>query len=81
MKRPHPVINNMMVVDAKGRIMYMNNDLCIMLGLTPKQAAKMDLSKIMPPPYSQLHYRWMKEPNPRVPMQVRGGGGGLCLQQ
>ncbi|GLI64845.1 hypothetical protein VaNZ11_008226 [Volvox africanus] len=60
---------NMMVTDHKGRIMYMNTDLATALGYTPKQAVKMDISQLMSPPYSQLHYKYMKEPPAKVPLQ------------
>ncbi|GLC33063.1 hypothetical protein PLESTB_000374500 [Pleodorina starrii] len=60
---------NMMVTDHKGRIMYMNTDLASALGYTPKQAVKMDISQLMSHPYSQLHYKYMKEPPAKVPLQ------------
>ncbi|KAG2450719.1 hypothetical protein HYH02_004557 [Chlamydomonas schloesseri] len=61
--------NNMMVTDHKGRIMYMNTDLASALGYTPKQAVKMDISQLMSHPYSMLHYKYMKEPPAKVPLQ------------
>ncbi len=68
--------NNMMVTDHKGRIMYMNTDLASALGYTPKQAVKMDISNFMSPPYSMLHYKWMKEPPAKVPLQSCRCAGG-----
>ncbi|KAG2493479.1 hypothetical protein HYH03_008295 [Edaphochlamys debaryana] len=61
--------NNMMVTDYKGRIMYMNTDLASALGYTPKQAVKMDIGQFMSHPYSMLHYKYMKEPPAKVPLQ------------
>ncbi|GFR48517.1 hypothetical protein Agub_g10412 [Astrephomene gubernaculifera] len=61
--------SNMMVTDHKGRIMYMNTDLASALGYTPKQAVKMDISQFMSHPYSMLHYKYMKEPPAKVPLQ------------
>lgn len=37
--------------------------------LPEQETQKMDLSKLMNPPYSMLHHRWMREPAARVPQQ------------
>jgi hypothetical protein len=33
------------------------------------QIVKMDISQLMAPPYAQLHYKYMKEPPAKVPLQ------------
>lgn len=41
--------------------------------LTPcpllQEAARLDLSRLISPPYNALHPKWMKEPSPRIPLQ------------
>ncbi|KAI8467685.1 MAG: hypothetical protein J3K34DRAFT_523567 [Monoraphidium minutum] len=51
----------MMAVDNKGRIVYATTQLGVMLGYSARQVAAMELSAIIPPPYSQMHAGFMKE--------------------
>ena len=48
------------MTDHKGHLVYITSSLGQMLGYSQKQLARFDLSKLMPQPFSTLHYKWMK---------------------
>lgn len=68
-RKIHKGEDNMMVTDQKGRVVFINSGLRNLLDYRVKQTKKLDLSKLMPPPFSVLHQRWMKEQTPKIPLQ------------
>lgn len=59
-KRKTATIDNILVTDHKGRIFYTTSTLAATLGYSLKQMKKLELSRLMPMPFSHLHDAWLK---------------------
>ena len=59
-RRRNTMLDALMVTDHKGRITFATTSLAVSLGYSVKQMKKMDLNKLMPQPFSELHTAWLK---------------------
>lgn len=50
----------MMVIDARGKLVYATSTLAAMLGTKVASLTKMTLPQLIPAPSAQLHAAWMK---------------------
>ncbi|KAF5841393.1 hypothetical protein DUNSADRAFT_13056 [Dunaliella salina] len=70
----------LMVVDARGRLLYMNSEMRRMLGISDDtNVSKLDMTSLMPPPFSLLHGKWMREAGAKVPKQSCRSGATVVM--
>jgi hypothetical protein len=70
-RRRNTMSDALMVTDHKGRITF-----AVSLGYSVKQMKKMDLNKLMPQPFSELHAAWLKAR--ATEWGSRGEAGAVC---
>jgi PAS domain S-box-containing protein len=75
-RRRNTMSDALMVTDHKGRITFATTSLAVSLGCSVKQMKKMDLNKLMPQPFSELHAAWLKA---RATELGKLGRGGRCV--
>ena len=75
-RRRSTMSDALMVTDHKGRITFATTSLAVSLGYSVKQMKKMDLNKLMPQPFSELHAAWLKA---RLPSERVGARRALCV--
>jgi len=70
----------LMVADARGRLLYMNSEMRHILGISDDtNVSKLDMNSLMPPPFSLLHGKWMKEAGTKVPKQSCRSGATVVM--
>jgi len=75
-RRRSTMSDALMVTDHKGRITFATTALATALGYSVKQMKKMDLNKLMPQPFSELHAAWLKAR--ATEWGSRGEAGAVC---
>jgi PAS domain-containing protein len=77
-RRRNTMSDALMVTDHKGRITFATTSLAVSLGYSVKQMKKMDLNKLMPQPFSELHAAWLKAR--ATERGSRGEAGAVCVR-
>lgn len=63
----HVSSDKMIACDSRGKVVYCTTDMASMIKYTPRQLLGMPLQKLIAQPFGQLHTKWLRKQDPRIP--------------